>query len=222
MIKAIIFDLWDTLIPATIDMRHLHSLIKKSGYSFDEFVPRYEQAVQLKKYSNFSELHADFIKAFKHTPEELLEEQLYELWFNRVDKIHLFVDVEKNLVKLRKEGYKLALLSNTENLVMPKILSLTHIDKHLDLLCPSFETGYLKPDKKAFELVLNKLGVTPKDALMIGDSLRADIRGAQGVGLHNCLINRSNKIVNTQIANPEFVIKSFDEIFRVLGVLNKE
>jgi len=121
---------------------------------------------------------------------------------------------------LRKSGLKLALLSNTESPGFHKLESRLKFSNHLDVLAPSFITKALKPDKKGFLWVLKKLKIKPSEALMVGDSLRADICGAQGVGMHNCLINRSGKKVDEAIANPEFVITSFFELHKVIGELN--
>ena len=87
MIKAIVFDMLDMLIPATIDMVHLHSLVNQSGISFPEFITRFEHAVQLKQYASFEDMRRDFFSAFGQTDNDLLEEELYEIWFNRIDKI---------------------------------------------------------------------------------------------------------------------------------------
>ena len=53
-----------------------------------------------------------------------------------------------------------------------------------------FETGYRKPEKEIFEFVLNKIGVDPKDAVMIGDSMKNDIFGAQSANIDAILLNR--------------------------------
>lgn len=58
-------------------------------------------------------------------------------------------------------------------------------------LLPFFETitdsasvGVKKPNPKIFEHALKKGEVSPKEAVMIGDSLEADIEGALATGMH--------------------------------------
>ena len=220
MIKAIVFDLWRTLIPATVDFVHLASLLRQQNISVTEFTQRYESAVQLKKYKSFGEMRKDFFEAFKQSDNELLEQELYEIYTNRIDKITFFPDVLPTLEKLKKEGYKIALLSNTESLIASRLEKNISLSSHFDVFGVSYEINALKPEKKAFDFVLKKLKVKPSEALMVGDSLRSDIVGAQGVGMHNCLINRTDKVFDIAKAKPEFEIKSLKELSRVLGVLN--
>jgi len=222
MIKAIVFDLWRTLIPATIDFVHLAALIKEENVSVPEFVERYEKAVQLKKYKNFEELRKDFFDAFSEEPNELLEQEIYEVYTNRFDKIRFFPETEKVLRKLKAEGYKLGLLSNTESLKAKELEDRLHFKDFFDEIVYSFEINAIKPDPKAFSAILKKLKVKPEEALMVGDSLRSDILGAQGVGMHNCLVNRLGKVLDSAKAKPEFEVKSLDEVFRALGVLNAQ
>jgi len=220
VIKAVVFDFWRTLVPATIDFVHLESLLKKSNSNLDKFIPKYEGAVQLKKYSSFDQLRKDFFGAFKEENNNVLEQELYEIYVNRFDKINFFPDVVPCLSKLRSQGYKLGLLSNMESLGAKEAEEKLRLKEYFDALCYSYEIGVLKPDKKAFLYALKKLGVKPSEALMVGDSLRSDIAGAQGTGMHTCWLNRTGKIIDAAYAKPEFEITSLDYIYRVLGVLN--
>ena len=74
----------------------------------------------------------------------------------------------------------------------------------------------IKPDKQVYAHILKKLKVKPHEALMVGDSMRSDIFGSKRAGLHNCLINRSGKVIDYKVAVPNFEIKSLKELFEVL------
>jgi len=85
---------------------------------------------------------------------------------------------------LRRRGYLIALLSNTfyghanrALLVKYGLMGYFHTLKFSD------ETGWRKPRREAFEEVLSDLGVEADEALMVGDSLEEDIKGAEGVGM---------------------------------------
>jgi len=218
MIKLVIFDLWRTLIPATIDFTHLFSLIKQTDLSVSEFVRQYEDAVQKKNYASFEELHKDFLDYFKQEKTEILEQELYEIYFNRFDKIYYYPEVEKTLKKLKKEGYNLALLSNTESLRQKDLEEKLKLKEYFDFLGYSFEIGAIKPDKKMFNAVLSHFNVNPTDAIMVGDSLRSDVGGSQALRMHNCQIERDDmeKKFHPTI-KPEFKITKLDEIFKILG-----
>jgi len=47
----------------------------------------------------------------------------------------------------------------------------------------SEEVGASKPFARAFELSLVAAGVSPSEALMVGDNVNADVRGALGIGM---------------------------------------
>jgi len=219
MIKAIVFDFWNTLALTTIDFVHLSALAKNEKLTLGDFIEKYELATHLKKYKNFEELRDDFLKAFKQYDNELLEKELYEVYFNRFDKIYFFPEVEKVLTKLKAQGYKLALLTNTESLHAEEIRKMLHLDDYFDVFAYSFDVRAVKPDPKAFEFALKKLKVKPSEAMMVGDSLRSDMAGSKAVGMHNCWINRKGKAKAFDLAKvkPEFEMDTLEDIFKVLG-----
>jgi 2-haloalkanoic acid dehalogenase type II len=221
MIKVIVFDLWRTLIPATIDFTHLFSLVEQTDLSVPEFIREYERAVQIKNYKSFEELHNDFLEHFKQESTEILEQELYEIYFNRFDKIKFYPEIKTTLFKLKKQGYKLALLSNTESIQQKNLEDKLELKKYFDFLGYSFEIGAIKPNPKMFEAVLKNLKIKAEEAIMVGDSLRSDIAGSQKLGMHNCLIERDGleKKFHASI-KPEFKISSLGEIFNVLDEIN--
>lgn len=52
----------------------------------------------------------------------------------------------------------------------------------------SSDHGMVKPSAKPYEQVLQKLGLTPSEALVIGDSPRRDLGGAQNAGIDCVLV----------------------------------
>jgi 2-haloalkanoic acid dehalogenase type II len=224
MIKVVIFDLWNTLIPTTIDWPLVFSLVKKNNPNnkdvhVGDFIRRYEELTQLKKYPTFEVFRKDFVEGFDGDAL-LLEQELCEIFVNRLDKIHFFKDTLPALKKLKKDGYKLALLTNTENLAFEKVDSILSISKYFDYLGLSYEINAVKPDKRMFLSVVNNFKVNPSECLMIGDSLRSDITGAKNVGMHQAWINRPGRSYDLAKITPEFELNTLKDIDKVLGVLN--
>ena len=58
----------------------------------------------------------------------------------------------------------------------------------------SAEHGFMKPHPSIFESALARASVEPGDAIMVGDSLKADIEGALAAGLRGILLRRSGEI----------------------------
>ncbi|WP_176086412.1 HAD family hydrolase [Martelella sp. HB161492] len=57
------------------------------------------------------------------------------------------------------------------------------IGKFIDQLVTSEEVGAEKPDARMFSLALQKLGIDARDAIMLGDSFKKDVRGALSLGI---------------------------------------
>lgn len=56
----------------------------------------------------------------------------------------------------------------------------------------SDEIGYEKPDRRFFDVCLQRSGVNKEEALMIGDGKLTDIEGAMGAGWHACWFDKKD------------------------------
>ena len=88
---------------------------------------------------------------------------------------------------------------------------------HLDALVISDAIGIRKPRAEIFEAVLAELDVAPEETLHVGDSLSADIGGAAPLGIHTVWITR--RIADREAAlqghggpAPDSVIADLSEI----------
>ena len=63
------------------------------------------------------------------------------------------------------------------------------LDRFVDVLVVSEEAGVSKPDPAIFQIALERLRVLPAEAVMVGDSWRADIAGALAAGVHAIWFN---------------------------------
>ncbi len=61
---------------------------------------------------------------------------------------------------------------------------------YLDFTVSSTEVGIGKPHPPVFLKALERAGVTPDEAIHVGDSYRSDVQGAQGVGIRPLLLDR--------------------------------
>jgi FMN phosphatase YigB (HAD superfamily) len=63
----------------------------------------------------------------------------------------------------------------------------------------SEEVGAPKPDPRMINMTLNKYFANKKDAVMLGDSLSADIAAAQNAGIDSIWLHRPT---HTEISSP--------------------
>lgn len=104
------------------------------------------------------------------------------------DSRPLFADVLSTLAELRRRGFLLGIVTNRlwggppfyEDLQTVGLLD--YFDpQHIAI---SGDLHIRKPNPQIFEYALNTLQVAPRETAMVGDSLSADILGAQPLGIY--------------------------------------
>lgn len=88
----------------------------------------------------------------------------------------------------------------------------------LEVLCFSDEVGVPKPGNEIFEKALAGLGVTPPEAIHIGDLKRTDIAGARDIGMHAA---RFRGIHDDQSDAPDapIVLDRHEQLLEALGLV---
>ena len=104
---------------------------------------------------------------------------------------HLFPNTVEILEYL-KPRYKLHIITNGFQEIQEKKLINSKIRTYFDQIINSEMAGVKKPNPIIFELALKSAEVGPEKAIMIGDSIEADILGAQAVGFHTLHFNAHN------------------------------
>jgi epoxide hydrolase-like predicted phosphatase len=95
--------------------------------------------------------------------------------------------------RLWKNGYKTALLSNTEVAAMQYFYQLQY--NMFDVLVFSCAEGTRKPEKKIYELTIQKLGSQPGQSVFIDDKPEY-INGAKEAGLNTILFRNVEQVKN--------------------------
>ncbi len=76
-----------------------------------------------------------------------------------------------------------------------------------------------KPEPILFEMAVAKMGLSPKEVIMIGDRLDTDIKGAKQAGLYSLLVETgvdSRKSVVEKGIHPYGIIANLDEFMKIL------
>ena len=116
-------------------------------------------------------------------------EELFEI-FGRADAWQVFPDVEDTLREARSRGLHVGVISNWDERLRP-LLSEIGLAHYFDSMTISCEVGAEKPEAKVFQAALHAAGVPSKQAVHVGDSVKADVGGAEAVGMTAFLLNRS-------------------------------
>lgn len=112
--------------------------------------------------------------------------------------------------------YKLGIVTNGMKEVQYSRIGKSPIGKYIDKIIISEEVGISKPNPGIFEYALKELGAEDKEeAIMVGDSLSADIQGGINFGIDTCWVNLKNDAPNDKI-KPKYVVTKLEEICNIL------
>ncbi|MVZ65454.1 noncanonical pyrimidine nucleotidase, YjjG family [Sphingobacterium sp. DK4209] len=103
-------------------------------------------------------------------------------------KTNLFPHAHETLSYL-KNKYSLHLISNGFKEACEKKLENSKLAPYFETIVISEIVGINKPDPRIFEHALQNGQAQPEQAVMIGDNLDADIRGAQNAGIEAIFFN---------------------------------
>lgn len=133
-------------------------------------------------------------------------------------------DAHKTLQLLRHQGYRMALISNASNSPdLNRLIDNHDLRDYFEVVVISADEGIRKPDPQIFLNTLKSLNVEPKDAIMIGDTLPADVLGAKNVGMRSIWITRrADRPENRGVADsihPDFMIDDLASLPELLATL---
>jgi putative hydrolase of the HAD superfamily len=246
-IKAITFDFWSTLYrSATVDytkrlLELQRNVEQRSGTEFDP--DQFRDAVKLARQT----WTQTWVNEYRTIPaDEWLGVVLAQLEVSldaehlRQVRIGLEESVYQDLPNLVPEArtvladlsttHRLAIISDTgitPGRVLRRLLEQDEVIDYFSQLTFSDEIGYSKPHPQAFLTTLNRLGVVPQEAVHIGDLLRTDVAGAQGVGMRAVQYTGINQDGSLSIGDapvshiePDAVIQSHTELRPLLRQWN--
>jgi putative hydrolase of the HAD superfamily len=233
-VRAVLFDFggtlydYDTLLPG--DRESLLHLSALAGARTDtDTVYRAYRGALRTAFRNYLErsyyLHRDMFR-------EALEGMLRELGLEATDehvtqyremqwKLHqrdfqLREGVRETLEELRRRGLALGIVSNIDKDQLEHLSGLAGIEPHFDWLLSSEEAGSCKPDGKIFAEALRRAGCAPDEALFVGDSLSADIAGANRAGLRSVLLwHRADRQPPADGIRPHHVIARIPDLLEL-------
>lgn len=130
-------------------------------------------------------------------------------------------DTLPTLERLRQQGYHLGLISNAgDDADVQALVDKAQIRPYFDILITSAAQGLRKPNPRIFHTALSHWGAAPSQAVMVGDTLGADILGARNAGIYSVWITRRGSKPGNQdhldTIQPDAVIAALGELPRLL------
>jgi 2-haloalkanoic acid dehalogenase type II len=130
-------------------------------------------------------------KGYDDVSSETLRNALNELFAVTQTNWELEEDAVPTLKKLVENGYRLGIVSNAgDDVDVQQLARKFGITQFFDFILTSAACSYRKPHERIFELALANWYCPPNEAVMVGDNLDADVRGAQNAGMYGIWLNR--------------------------------
>lgn len=101
----------------------------------------------------------------------------------RARRTDAFPGVRETLRKVKPSGVKTALLTIGTKVKREELLKRVGLLEYFDCILTKEDLGFGKPDERIYRLALDKLGVEPNEAWMVGDSLEWDVDAPQKIGI---------------------------------------
>lgn len=93
-------------------------------------------------------------------------------------------DCTETLKRLRKNGYRLGIVSNIDNEWIEPIRKKWELDLLVDEILSSEQACSCKPSSSIFLQACRLIDVKPQESLFVGDSFANDVIGSRNVGMH--------------------------------------
>jgi putative hydrolase of the HAD superfamily len=210
--KAIMFDLDDTLLDRRKPLESFFQLIMEECY---ENAGTNEMLEKFKKhdnngYSNKADVLNNLFDEFppKH---RVPTDEIYNFWDSNFPKYFTVCDKTLEVVNKIIAVKKTAIITNGRTQGQNLKIKSAGLDKIFETIIISEEAGASKPDPQIFKTALQKIGVSPEEALYMGDNLKNDIFGCQQVNIKGIWYN-PHKLENTTDIKPYKEISDFSQL----------
>ena len=125
---------------------------------------------------------------------------------------HFFIPGARELLENISSRYDLYLASNGAASVQAGRLKSAGIEKYVKDIFISEKMGADKPSTAFFQACFAAIpGFDAADALMVGDSLTSDIRGARDAGLRSCWFNPHGATPRPDI-KPDYTVRTLEQL----------
>ncbi|MFW5846598.1 MAG: HAD family hydrolase [Nanoarchaeota archaeon] len=189
MIKLIIFDLWQTLAYRRGDNgpRSIRTMLNKFnlGISIEKAIKIFEDSVQTKKWKSKFKAYQNLCENLKINAEEQNVRELMNIRDSAEEKLRLYSFTIPLLKKLRKQGYKIGLISNSSEFAIKKVKEKTDLLKYVDYPLFSYNVGVIKPSQEFFKTMLKTSKLKANECVMIGDKVLDDVIPPKKLGMYS-------------------------------------
>jgi len=219
MIKAILYDLGDIFFEAHYWRKWMWGEFVKSGEyngNFREFYELYEKYLKLvyENKKDYWEVYKDFIQSIiKENIDEFIKESK-KVKLNYENNRELFPEVFDTLNKIHKMEIKNIVITDNEKgeeFVRENLLRKFRINKFIDKVITSKETGFMKPNTNIFDYALKNFNLRKNEVLFVAHD-KDEIDGAVKYGITTAEFNNYLEYKT----KADIKINQFNELYRII------
>ena len=197
--KAVLFDLHGTLayVKNPISSEEISEFLLNHGYEIYpqslDAASHYVSMIDYPKHG-YNSWKAYLRQVLKRLDTDVNATTLEELalLYQKHRTYTLFSDAAPAVRRTKELNLKNAIITTIAHFCFHSAIKPIY---HLfDVITTGYEVGCEKSNPKMHKQTLKRLGVIPKEAVMIGDELLVDIKMPKKLGMHTILLDRSNKI----------------------------
>ncbi|SMY15436.1 HAD family hydrolase [Photobacterium aquimaris] len=238
MLKAIFLDMDETLCATSVADKQALATLKHYVQSqfptlnADIFCQRYIAGVYKQLNDEFPQLVAllDNELLFRQTlVQTLFAQQQLTITFDQAVTIQasfddgrmagfdFFPHVKAMLACLRQQ-YKLVVITNGPVFSQHPKLAATAMAEHVDYIIVGGEEPEEKPALSIFQKALELVGCQPNEAIHMGDSLAADIAGANGAGIASVWIDTGKASDHDKLSQitPTYIVQQPQQLLDII------
>lgn len=200
-IRGVIFDIHSTLVDQGDADTWLHAALAVAPHPLDDdgrralvaFLDRIWEGARISdpessRDLSFADHHRVFHELIEAGPgvDRPLADALYDVMLSTW---HAYDDTVPTLQALQASGIRTCLLSNA-GVPIRTVLDREGLAGLYDEIVLSYEVGCVKPQRRIFEIALERLGMSASEVLMVGDNANDD-GGATHLGMRTLILPRT-------------------------------
>ena len=239
-IKAILFDLYGTLIDIETDesmeeiYRGIAHFLSYHGLSLHrwEVRDRYYQIMKRQKEEGGEEypeidveaiwnafLEQEGIKA--DPPSQDLARILAQIYRGISRKRLQLYPEEKRVLDDLQPRYRLALVSDAQpGYALPEMKAVG-LDGYFDPIIISTYYGFRKPDARLFTKPLDILKLAPAEVICVGNDMYRDIYGASRLGIKTIFVDSNQGTKSHEKVTPDYIAPRFQDVLEGVEAIKR-
>ena len=163
----------------TCDFDEFHNTYNPINANYWELYAIGKIEKELLKFKRFQ----DTFKALDYLISDADIEVISQYYMQVLPHFNHLHEGAEDVLKILKPNYNLHIITNGFNEVSYQKLELSGIIGYFDQIITSETTDSKKPDPIVFFEAMRMAGALPEESLMVGDNYKADVLGAEAVGM---------------------------------------